>query len=78
MFNAETWNALVIGLTSVLAWPAIGFMVLGVLIGIWLGAVPGLGGILGLILLLPFTFDMEPVNAFALLLGMFAFRSAGG
>ena len=68
----ETWDALVTGLMSVLAWPAIGFMVLGVLMGIWLGAVPGLGGIIGLILLLPFTFDMEPVNAFALLLGLFA------
>ncbi len=72
MLGIGTWDALVTGLMSVLAWPAIGFMVLGVLIGIWLGAVPGLGGIIGLILLLPFTFDMEPVNAFALLLGLFA------
>ncbi len=45
---------------------------LGVFIGIWLGAVPGLGGIIGLVLLLPFTFGMDPVPAFALLLGMFA------
>ncbi|MFP6732769.1 MAG: tripartite tricarboxylate transporter permease [Rhodospirillales bacterium] len=48
---------------------------LGVFIGIWLGAVPGLGGIIGLVLLLPFTFNMEPVPAFALLLGMFAVTS---
>ena len=45
---------------------------LGVLIGIWLGAVPGLGGIIGLVLLLPFTFGMDAVSAFALLLGMYA------
>lgn len=50
-------------------------MILGVLIGIWMGAVPGLGGVLGMILLLPFTFDMEPVHAFALLLGLFAVTS---
>ena len=36
-------------------------MVLGVFIGIWMGAVPGLGGVL-VILLLPFTFEMEPVR----------------
>jgi len=75
MSSAEVFDALILGLISVLAWPAIGFMVLGVVIGMWLGAVPGLGGILGLILLLPFTFDMEPVNAFALLLGLFAVTS---
>ena len=40
-----------------------------------MGAVPGLGGVLGMILLLPFTFDMEPVHAFALLLGLFAVTS---
>ena len=71
----ETWNALLLGLTSILAWPAIGFMVLGVLIGIWLGAVPGLGGVLGMILILPFLFGWDPINAFALLLGLFAVTS---
>ena len=75
MSGAEVFDALLTGLTSVLAWPAIGFMVLGVAIGMWMGAVPGLGGVLGMILLLPFTFDMEPVNAFALLLGLFAVTS---
>ena len=75
MSGAEVFDALLTGLTSVLAWPAIGFMVLGVTIGMWMGAVPGLGGVLGMILLLPFTFDMEPVNAFALLLGLFAVTS---
>ena len=40
-----------------------------------MGAIPGLGGVLGMILLLPFTFEMEPVHAFALLLGLFAVTS---
>lgn len=60
------------GLHLVVQWPAIGYMVLGILLGIWLGAVPGLGGVLGLVILLPFTFGMDPVSAFALLLGMYA------
>lgn len=59
-------------LIDVFQWPSIGFLFLGILFGIWLGAVPGLGGILGLVILLPFTFGMDPVPAFALLLGMYA------
>jgi len=66
------FEAFWLGLYNVFQWPAIGFMLLGILIGIWLGAVPGLGGIIGLVLLLPFTYSMDAVSAFALLLGMFA------
>ena len=69
------FDAFLAGFLLVIEWPAIGFILLGVFIGIWLGAVPGLGGIIGLVLLLPFTFGMEPVPAFALLLGMFAVTS---
>ncbi|MBT4938710.1 MAG: tripartite tricarboxylate transporter permease [Rhodospirillaceae bacterium] len=68
-------DAFITGFFLVFEWPAIGYLFLGVFIGIWLGAVPGLGGIIGLVLLLPFTFGMEPVPAFALLLGMFAVTS---
>ena len=63
-------EALWTGLGLVFQWPAIGFLLLGCLLGIWIGAVPGLGGIIGLVLLLPFTFGMEPVAALALLLGL--------
>ncbi|MDP4595103.1 MAG: tripartite tricarboxylate transporter permease [Beijerinckiaceae bacterium] len=60
------------GLLLVLAWPAIGMLFLGVMIGLYLGAVPGLGGMVGFAMLMPFTFGMDPVVAFALLLGMYA------
>ena len=60
------------GLYLVIAWPAIGYLFLGVFIGLYFGAVPGLSGLVGMAILLPFTFDMEPVSAFAFLLGMFA------
>ena len=63
------------GLLLVFAWPAIGYLMLGVFIGMWMGAIPGLGGVIGLVILLPFTFGMETVSAFALLLGMFAVTS---
>lgn len=46
------------------------FVALGVLIGLGLGVIPGLGGVVGLSLLLPFTFDMDPLTALAFLVGL--------
>ena len=36
----------------------LGFLFAGTLMGLFLGAIPGLGGIVGLAILLPFTFDL--------------------
>jgi putative tricarboxylic transport membrane protein len=44
----------------------------GVLIGLVLGVIPGLGGVVGLTLLIPFTYGLDTYSAFALLLGMAA------
>ena len=60
------------GLRLVLVWPAPGYMLLGVAIGMFFGAVPGLGGLVGMAIILPFTFGMEPQIAFAFILGMYA------
>ena len=60
------------GFLAVIAWPAIGYLFAGVLMGLFFGAVPGLSGLVGMAILLPFTFAMDPVPALALLLGMFA------
>jgi TctA family transporter len=58
------------GLMAVLSWPAIGYMLLAVPIGLVFGMIPGLGGPTSLALLIPFTFGMDPVSGFAFLLGM--------
>ena len=42
----------------------------GVIMGLILGILPGIGGLVGLALLLPFTFNLDPYAAFALLLGL--------
>src|ERR1700759_5268053 len=47
-------------------------LVSGVLIGLSIGAVPGLGGVVGLAVMIPFTYGMDSHAAFALLLGMAA------
>ncbi len=63
------------GLIQVLSWPSFSYMLVGVFLGMLIGAIPGLGGVIGLIILLPFTYDMEPVHAFALLIGLYAVTS---
>ncbi len=48
------------------------FMVAGVLLGLSIGVLPGLGGIAGLSLVLPFMFGMDPVSGLALMVGLIA------
>jgi TctA family transporter len=66
------------GLAQVFAWPAFGFMLLGIAIGFAVGILPGLGGPTGLALMLPFVFSMQPVEAFAFLLGMTSVTATTG
>ncbi len=46
------------------------FLAAGCVMGLVLGIVPGIGGLAGTAMLLPFTFNMDPYTAFALLLGL--------
>lgn len=45
-------------------------MMAGVVLGLSLGVIPGLGGVVGLAILIPFTYHLDAYSAFALLLGM--------
>jgi TctA family transporter len=53
------------------------FLGLGCMMGLVLGIVPGIGGLTGTAMLLPFTFAMDPYSAFALLLGLGATTATG-
>src|SRR5215217_8827697 len=53
------------------------FLGLGCIMGLVLGIVPGIGGLTGTAMLLPFTFGMDPYAAFALLLGLGATTATG-
>jgi putative tricarboxylic transport membrane protein len=66
------------GLVLVLQWKALGFMLLGIGLGFWVGLLPGLGGATTLALMLPFIYTMQPVEAFAFLLGMHAVVATTG
>jgi TctA family transporter len=63
-------DALFGALLEVLRWDALSFMLIGIAAGFWVGLLPGLGGGTTLALMLPFVFRMQPVQAFAFLLGM--------
>src|SRR5216683_3162711 len=62
------WHAL----TLLLEPQRLMILVVGVIIGLAFGVLPGLSGVVGLAILIPFTYNLDPHTAFALLLGMTA------
>jgi len=64
---------------QVMAWPAFGYLLMGVAIGFFVGLLPGLGALSTLALMLPFSYTIkEPVEAFCFLLGMLAVTGTTG
>ena len=53
------------------------FLLLGSLLGLILGILPGIGGVAGTAILIPFTFGMDPYTAFAFLLGLASTTATG-
>ncbi len=65
-------EALLAALGNLLTLDHAQFLTLGVLLGLAVGIFPGLGGIVGLSLCLPFLWGMDPTSALALLIGLVA------
>lgn len=59
-------------------WPTIGWMVLGLLLGIIAGALPGVGASLGMAIVLPLTLPLQGINALILLIGIYSGAMYGG
>ena len=70
-------NALGQGLDIIMTWHRMALLWGGVLCGLALGILPGIGGVAGTALLLPFTYSMDPAAAMALLLGLAATTTHG-
>lgn len=70
-------SAMADALVTLFTLERMGFLALGAVIGLFIGIIPGVGGVTGLALLLPFTFGMDPYAAFAFLLGLGAVTSTG-
>ena len=73
------FDIVVSSLAGLLASPKLVFlMLLAVPIGMFFGAVPGLGGKLGIVILIPFVFGMDAVEGAVFLLSMHAVVHTGG
>lgn len=64
-------------LGQVMSAPHLAFLFLGVLVGLVVGILPGLGGIAGMSILLPFLYGMDPGAALGMLIGMVAVIPTG-
>lgn len=65
-------EAAIQGLGDLLQLQVLAFMVVGVLIALFIGIVPGMGSAAMFSILIPFTFAVEPMMAFALVAGFIA------
>ena len=63
-------EALMEALGNVLTLQHFTYLMVGVLVGLIVGILPGLGGIVGMSLLLPFVYGMDATSALAMLIGM--------
>lgn len=59
-------------LTVILTPERLGFLSLGILMGMMTGLLPGLSGVTGMAVLLPFTYGLDPFTGVAMLIGVIA------
>ena len=71
-------EAFVTGLLQVFDQTTFLLMVIGIFLGFIVGILPGIGSPGAVALMLPFIFEMDPVQAFAFLLGMYAVTGTTG
>src|SRR2546428_232465 len=63
----EAFGLLVYGFSVLLTWKTLALMMVGLVLGIFVGVLPGLGGPNGVAILLPLTFTMDPTSAIVML-----------
>jgi putative tricarboxylic transport membrane protein len=63
---------------DLLSWPGPLLVLAGVVIGLFVGVLPGLGGAAGMALLLPLTFGMSPTHGIAFLMAIGTSSGLGG
>jgi TctA family transporter len=63
----EAFTLLLQGFGVLLTWKTLALMMVGLVLGIFVGVLPGLGGPNGVAILLPLTFTMDPTSAIVML-----------
>nr|MBQ6740956.1 tripartite tricarboxylate transporter permease [Synergistaceae bacterium] len=66
------------GFSQMADWLAIGMTAFGVFLGVMFGCVPGLNGNTALVLVLPLTYKLPRMAAFALIMGIYIGSCSGG
>ena len=66
------WDSMIAGFMMLMDPFRMSMLMLGVAIGILVGILPGLGGLMGMALVLPFLFGMDPYAGIAILIGIAA------
>lgn len=74
----EALDLLMLGMESLLTPSRIGFMLLGVVLGLLVGVLPGVGGTTGVAILLPISVYLEPLSALTMLAGIYWGAMYGG
>lgn len=74
----EWLDSLIGGLQGVMAWRPLLAILCGIVFGIMVGAIPGLSPSMGVALLVPFTYGMDPTVALILLVAIYIGASYGG
>ena len=69
---------LILGLSAALQPKQFLFMIVGTVIGLWVGVLPGLGGPVAMAILIPFTFSMDPLSALLMLASISVGAAFGG
>ncbi len=69
---------LLLGLGAALQLKQFSFIILGTVIGLFVGVLPGLGGPVAMAILIPFTFSMDPLSALLMLASISVGAAFGG
>src|ERR1043166_4121319 len=72
------FDNLLLGLMAALQWKQFLFMIVGTVIGLWVGVLPGLGGPVTMAIMIPFTFAMDPLSALLMLASVSVGAAFGG
>ncbi|WHT48137.1 tripartite tricarboxylate transporter permease [Sporosarcina thermotolerans] len=66
------------GLLNVMSFSNLFFIAVGMTLGIFIGSMPGLSATMGIAILLPLTYGMDPATGIAMLAALYMGASYGG
>src|SRR5256885_15761428 len=75
---SDLFGNLALGFSTALTLPNLGLALIGCMVGTLIGVLPGIGPIATITMLLPITFNFDPVGALIMLAGIYYGAQYGG